>query len=70
MKVIGLPDMIPRSLKKAIIDPVNVIAPIDAPKDISIKLAILIFPDEPKLKTSGFKKADIATNTAAKPTKL
>ena len=70
MKVIGLPDMIPRSLKKAIIDPVNVIAPIDAPKDISIKLAILIFPDVPKLKTSGFKKADIATNTAARPTKL
>ena len=60
----------PRSFKKAIIDPVNVIAPIETPKDISIKLAILIFPDEPKLKTSGFKKADIATNTAARPTKL
>ena len=49
-------------------DPVNVIAPIAAPKDISIKLAILIFPEEPKLKTSGLIKADIATNTAAKPT--
>ena len=47
------------------IDPVNVIAPIAAPKDISIKLAILILPGDPKLKTSGFKKAEIATNTAA-----
>ena len=28
------------------------------------------FPGDPKLKTSGFKKADIATKTAAKPTKL
>ena len=36
----------------------------------SIKLAILIFPTLPKLKTSGFKKAEIATKTAAKPTKL
>ena len=66
----GLPDIIPLSFKKAIIDPVNVIAPIDAPKDISIKLAILIFPTNPKLKTSGFKNADIATKTAARPTKL
>ena len=45
-------------------------APIAAPSDISIKLAIFISPGEPKLKTSGFKKADIATNTAARPTKL
>ena len=42
-------------------EPVKVIAPIAAPNDISIKLAILIFPSEPKLNTSGFKKADIAT---------
>ena len=68
--MIGDPDMIPLNFKKAIIDPVNVKAPIEAPKDISIKLAILIFPGDPKLKTSGFKKADIATNTAARPTKL
>ena len=60
----------PLNFKKAIIDPVNVIAPIAAPKDISIKLAILILPGEPKLNTSGFKKADIATKTAASPTKL
>ena len=65
-----MPDIIPRSFKKAIIDPENVIAPIEAPKDISIKLAILIFPTEPKLKTSGFKNADMATKTAANPTKL
>ena len=66
----GLPDIIPRSFRKAIIDPVNVIAPIEAPNDISIKLAILIFPAYPRLKTSGFRNAEIATNTAAKPTKL
>ena len=36
----------------------------------SIKLASLIFPGNPKLKASGFKKAAIATNTAARPTKL
>ena len=47
-----------------------VIAPIAAPRDISIKLASLIFPTTPKLKASGFKKADIATKTAANPTKL
>ena len=47
------------------IDPVNVIAPIAAPSDISIRLAIFILPGVPKLKISGFKNADIATNTAA-----
>ena len=62
--------MIPLSFRKAITDPVNVIAPIAAPKDISIKLAILIFPVVPKLNISGFKKADIATKTAARPTRL
>ena len=41
-------------------------APIAAPSDISIKLAILIFPGSPKLKADGFKNADIATKTAAK----
>ena len=66
----GEPDIIPLSFKKAITDPVNVIAPIAAPKDISIKLAILILPWDPKLNTSGFKKADMATKTAASPTKL
>ena len=66
----GEPDIIPLNFKKAMIDPVKVTAPIDAPKDISIKLAILILPGNPKLNTSGFKNADIATKTAASPTKL
>ena len=44
LKVIGAPDIIPLNFKKAIIDPENVIAPIAAPKDISIKLARFIFP--------------------------
>ena len=70
LKVIGAPDMMPLSFKKAIIEPENVIAPIAAPKDISIKLASFIFPMLPRLKASGFRNAEIATNTAAKPTKL
>ena len=70
VNVMGAPDIIPLSFKKAIIDPENVIAPTAAPIDISIKLASLIFPETPRLKASGFKKAEIATKTAAKPTKL
>ena len=66
----GEPDIIPFNFKNAIMDPVNVIAPIAAPKDISIKLATLILPGEPKLNTSGLRKAEIATKTAARPTKL
>ena len=66
----GEPDIIPLNFKNAIIDPVKVIAPIAEPKDISIKLAILIFPGEPRLNTSGFKNAEIPTKTAASPTKL
>ena len=68
--MIGEPDIIPRSFKKAIIDPENVIAPIAAPIDISIKLKSLISPGKPRLKACGFKKADIATKTAARPTRL
>ena len=41
-----------------------------APIDISIKLPSLILPTVPRLNAWGFKKAEIATNTAAKPTKL
>ena len=66
----GEPDIIPLNFKKAIIDPVKVTAPIAPPKDISIRLVILIFPGKPKLNTSGLRKAEIATKTAAKPTKL
>ena len=70
LKVIGAPDIIPLNFKKAIIDPEKVIAPTAAPKDISIRLANLILPTFPRLKAEGFKKAAIATNTAASPTKL
>ena len=70
LKVIGAPDIIPLNFKNAIIDPVKVIAPTAAPIDISIKLASLILPTEPKPKAFGFKKADIATKTAASPTRL
>ena len=70
LNVIGAPDMIPLNFKKAIIEPEKVNAPTAAPMDISIKLANLISPTLPKLKASGFKKADMATKTAAKPTKL
>ena len=45
-------------------------APTAAPIAISIKLASLIFPGLPKLKASGLIKAEIATKTAARPTKL
>ena len=31
---------------------------------------VLIFPGVPRLKASGFKKADMATKTAANPTRL
>jgi hypothetical protein len=68
--MIGEPDIIPRSFKNAITDPEKVIAPIAAPIDISIKLESLISPGKPRLKTCGFKKADIATKTAARPTRL
>ena len=68
--MIGEPDIIPRSFKKAITDPEKVIAPIAAPIDISIKLESLISPGKPRLNACGFKKADIATKTAARPTRL
>ena len=55
--------------KKAIIEPEKVIAPTAAPIDISIRLANLILLTTPKLKAAGFKKAAIATKTAANPTK-
>ena len=51
-------------------EPEKVIAPIAAPIDISIKLASLIFPGKPRPKAEGFKNAEIATKTAARPTKL
>ena len=62
-------DIIPLNFKKAIIEPEKVIAPTAAPIDISMRLANLISPKNPKPKASGFKKAATATKTAAKPTK-
>ena len=56
LNVIGDPDIIPCSFKKAITEPENVMAPTAAPMDISIKLPSLIFPGVPKLNASGFKK--------------
>ena len=53
LKVIGEPDISPCNFKKAIQDPENVIAPIEAPKDISIKEANLIFPVSPIPKDEG-----------------
>ena len=70
LNVIGEPDIMPCNLRNAIIDPEKVIAPTAAPIDISIKLPSLMFPRIPRLKASGFKKAEMATNTAASPTKL
>ena len=70
LKVIGEPDMIPCNLRNAITEPEKVIAPTAAPIDISIKLPSFIFPGVPRLNASGFRKADMATNTAASPTKL
>ena len=63
----GDPDIIPLNLRNAIIEPEKVIAPTEAPIDISIKLASLISPGMPKPKTFGLRNADIATKTAAKP---
>ena len=70
LKVMGAPDIIPCNFKKAITEPEKVIAPTAAPIAISIKLASLIFPGVPKLNAAGLINAEIATNTAAKPTKL
>ena len=53
LKVIGEPDISPCSFKKAMHDPENVIAPMETPKDISIKDANLMFPDSPIPKEEG-----------------
>ena len=66
----GEPDIIPLNFRNAIIDPEKVIAPTATPIDISTKLANFISPKFPRLKAVGFKKAAIATKTAARPTRL
>ena len=70
LKTIGEPDIIPLNFKNAITEPENVTAPTAAPMDISIKLANFIFSGNPRPKASGLRKAAMATNTAANPTKL
>ncbi len=50
---IGLPDMRPDSFRKAMIEPVKVMAPMAAPSDISIRLAVRMAPGVPMPKASG-----------------
>ncbi len=47
VKTSGLPVTRPCSLPKAMIEPVKVIAPMPAPIDISIRLAVLMSPGTP-----------------------
>ena len=48
-----LPDMRPDSLRKAMTEPVKVMAPIAAPKDISTRLEVWMAPGAPMPKASG-----------------
>ena len=45
--------MRPESLRKAITEPVKVMAPMAAPSDISIRLAVWMAPGVPMPKASG-----------------
>ena len=51
--MIGLPDMRPSSLGKAMIEPVKVIAPMAAPSDISTRLWPWMAPGTPMPKACG-----------------
>ncbi len=51
--MIGAPLMRAESLRNAMIEPVNVMAPIAAPSDISIRLARGISPGTPMSKARG-----------------
>ena len=53
LKTIGLPDIVPCNFPKAKTDPEKVIAPINVPILISIKLAIFIDPNLPILNATG-----------------
>jgi hypothetical protein len=50
---IGLPDMRPSSLRKAMIEPVKVIAPMATPSTISIKARAVMWPTRPMPKACG-----------------
>ncbi len=67
--MIGEPDIFPASFKKAITEPLNVIAPIATPSPISTRETVLICPSAPMMpNASGLRKAAAATSTAARPT--
>ena len=70
--MIGLPDMLPLSFRKAITSPEKVIAPIATPRPISIRLLTWIRPVAASVmpKASGLRKAAAPTATAARPTRL
>ncbi len=51
--MIGLPLMRPDSFRKAMIEPVKVMAPMATPSDISIRLAWWIWPSLPMSKAAG-----------------
>ncbi len=52
-RMIGLPDMRPDSLAKAITEPVKVMAPTATPSDISNRLSAAILPGVPMPNASG-----------------
>ncbi len=51
--MIGLPDMRPDNFANAITEPVNVMAPMATPSDISTRLAAPMAPRSPMPKDSG-----------------
>jgi len=67
---IGLPDMRPSSLRKAMTEPVKVIAPMATPRLISTSAWPWMSPMTPMPKLSGAYMAAAATITAARPTRL
>src|ERR1700730_11848691 len=66
--VIGAPLMRPESFRNAIMEPVNVMAPMATPSDISIRLWPWIAPSTPMPNAAGADSAPAATSTAAMPT--
>jgi hypothetical protein len=60
--------MRPSSFRKAMIEPVNVTAPIASPIDISMMLPGWMTPTSSMPKASGAYSAPAATRTAARPT--
>ena len=67
-RMIGLPDILPDSFKKAMTEPVKVMAPMATPSDISMRLAKWTAPGSPMPNALGAYSAAAATNTAARPT--